>query len=149
MKLKNNTRNKKKGISVVLSSAMMLTAVAILGSSLLVFANSSFNQQLETAAELFQEGGDALKENLVVEDVWFDANATRYMNVTLRNIGSIAVNITEISVNSTVIWNQSLLMNIGADDTIYVEYTWSDGIYTVEVTTERKNKLIGLWSAAE
>ncbi len=149
LKLKLNTRKQNKGISDILTSSMMLAAVAIMGASLLLFANSSFNQQLETASELFQEGGDAVKENLVVEDVWFDANATRYVNVSIRNIGSIVINVTEISLNSTVIWNESLLLSIDADETIYTVYPWSDGVYTVEVATERENLVIGVWRAAE
>ncbi len=149
LKLKLNTRKQNKGISVILTSSMMLAAVAIMGASLLLFANSSFNRQLETASELFQKGGDAVKENLVVEDVWFDANATRYVNVTLRNIGSIVINVTQISLNSTVIWNESLILNIGADETVYTVYPWLDGVYTVEVATERENIVIGMWRAAE
>lgn len=149
LKFKLITRNQNKGVSVIISSSMMLAAVAVLGASLLIFANSSFNRQLETASELFQEGGDAVKENFVVEDVWFDANATRYVNVTLRNIGSIVINVTQVSLNSTVIWNESLILGIDADETVYTVYPWSDGVYTVEVATERENIVIGMWSAAE
>ncbi|MFC1754908.1 hypothetical protein ACFL96_16185 [Thermoproteota archaeon] len=149
MKFNLITRNHNKGVSVIISSSMMLAAVAVMGASLLIFANSSFNQQLETSSELFQEGGDAVKENLVVEDVWFDANSTRYVNITLRNIGSIVINITQVSLNSTVIWNESLILNIEADETVYTVYPWSDGVYTVEVLTERENIAIELWEAKE
>lgn len=149
LKLKHNTQNKKKGISVVLSSSMMLAAVAIMGSSLLIFANSSFNMQRETASELFLEGSNAVKENLLVEDIWFDTNATRYVNFTLRNIGSIAINVTQVSLNSTVIWNESLILSIDGDETVYAVYPWVDGVYTVEIVTERENIIIGVWKAAE
>ena len=149
LKLKKFNRNHKKGISVILSSSMMLTAVAIMGASLLIFANSSFDRQLETASELFQEEGDALKENLVVEDIWFDSNVTRYVNVTLRNIGSIVINVTQISFNSTIVWNENLILNMEADETIYFEYPWLNGVYSIEIATERENIITGLWNAAE
>lgn len=149
MELKLVTKNQNRGISVILSSSMMLTAVAIMGASLLLFANSSFDRQLETASELFQEEGNAIKENFFVEDIWFDANATRYANVTLRNVGSIVINITEISLNSTIVWNESLIINIDSDETIYFEYPWIDGIYNIEITTKRENIVAGVWKAAE
>lgn len=140
---------KRRGYSAVLTTSMMLAAVSILGSSLLIWANMSFDIRRETAAELFEEGSNVLKESLVVEDVWFDAGAPKYVNVTLRNVGGIVVNVTEVSLNGTVVWSQSVIVDTGGDVTVYAVYSWSVGMYTVEVETERGSLLTGVWKAVE
>ena len=134
---------------MVLTTTLMLAGVSIMGTTMLYWATASFTEQKENAANVFQEESDLLREILVVEDVWFDTNATRYVNVTLRNTGNIAINVTKLSLNSTELWNQSVIINSGGDATIYKNYSWVDGIYTIDIETERENILTGVWKAAE
>jgi len=95
---------RKSGISTVVSAVIMIAAVSILGSAMLIWANSIFGAQQRTIGTSYEQNTNLLKETFVIEDVWLSKTPVDYVNVTLRNIGDIAINATQVqvtAVNST------------------------------------------------
>jgi hypothetical protein len=46
----------------------------------------------------YEKNSNLLKETLMIEDIWTSRSPTNYVNVTLRNIGDISVDIKEVKV---------------------------------------------------
>jgi archaellum component FlaF (FlaF/FlaG flagellin family) len=97
------SNKRRSGFGTVVSSLIMVVAVAILGSVVLIWANSSLGVQQKKIANDYETNSNLLKENLVIEDIWLSKSLTNpqnYVNVTLRNIGDISIAIKEVKIVS-------------------------------------------------
>ncbi|MGI0069665.1 MAG: hypothetical protein ACREAN_05350 [Nitrosopumilaceae archaeon] len=92
----------------MVTAAILLTSVAIIGSALVTWSNSnlkSFETLLVTnSANMTNQ----INENLVIENVAFcancnGANSRNVINVTLTNTGTLGVQVDKIQINSTAI----------------------------------------------
>ncbi len=102
--MKTKIRKKRSGISNVISAVILIAAVSVLGSVMLIWANSTLGAQRQQIGDYYEENSNLLKETFIVEDIWLSQNPANYVNVTLRNVGGIAVDIKEVQVialNST------------------------------------------------
>ena len=102
-------RRKKLGIGTVISSVIMVAAVAMLGSVVLIWANSSLNVEKTRIANDYANNTNTLRESFIVEDVWLDGLPVpdNQVNITIRNIGDIAIkvkqfNVTAVDVNGAI-----------------------------------------------
>jgi archaellum component FlaF (FlaF/FlaG flagellin family) len=91
-------RKKKSGFSNTLSAVILLAVVAVLGSVVVIWGNTTFDAQRKQAATIYENNSNLLRETLVVEDVWFAKTPANHVNLTLRNIGDITVKIKEIKL---------------------------------------------------
>ena len=91
----------KSGFGTVISSVILVAAVAILGSVVLIWANSSLNVQHERISKDYDTNSNLLRETFIVEDIWLSKPLSgNYVNITLRNIGDIAINATQVNVTA-------------------------------------------------
>ncbi len=89
----------RSGFSTVVGAAIMIAVVSLLGSAMVIWGNSHFNFQQKQMGDYYVQNSNLLKENFIIEDVWLStAPASNYVNVTLRNIGNIAINATQVTV---------------------------------------------------
>lgn len=138
---------RRSGYAPVISSAIMLSAVAIMGSVLLVWANTSFMAQQQSVDNYHEKRSNTAKEAVVIEDVWFHSGPSS-VDITLRNFGSIAVNIKSVTIGGTSYWTGERVIGIKQDSTIQVNFAWTAGQeYDIVVTTERGSMLRGIWKA--
>ncbi len=111
----------RRGLSTVVTSTLLLTAVAILGASLVSWSNSnlkSFETQISnTTADVTNQAN----ENLVFENILFCygingkcplASAPPFtlnygVNITLTNTGTVGVQVAQIQLNGTS-WGANL-----------------------------------------
>jgi hypothetical protein len=91
---------KRAGVGTVISSLIMVAAVAILGSVVLIWANSSLHVEKTKISDDFAESSNLLRETFIVEDIWLSKTPADYVNITLRNIGDIAINATAVNVTA-------------------------------------------------
>ncbi len=162
--LNNDMRRKRSGISTIVSATIMIAAVSILGPIMLIWANSNINAQARQLGNYYEQTGNALKENFIVENVWPSNNPSNYVGITIRNIGNIAINVTNVQIlglksdgstyssASYSLSGTNGVMASKASSTVLISYSWNDptNIKTlnISVTTARGSVQTILWKVA-
>ena len=134
----------KRALSELPSAAILMFAVAVLGIFLVTWSNQTLSLGAIELTATFDNSVNRISEELLIEQVWFGTGSTsKFVNVTMSNIGSIGITITEIEfVNSTVTHTITLNQNLFPDQTYSIEedYVWTSGTAVdVTVTTARTN----------
>jgi len=142
-------RWRKRALSTVVTSVILLSATAIMGSMIVVWSQSTFAQHESALQVTFANNINKLNENILIENVWFDAVPNpKIVNITLSNTGSIGLNITEIDLidpNGTNLISTVLISDGGLTlNAVYsTNVTYNDWLVdkplNVVVTTERGN----------
>ncbi len=139
---------RRRGIATVVTSAILLSAVAVMGVVLVAWANTNLFTQQAALEASFSEKMNKLNEDLLVEHIWFGgipSGCTKcIVNVTFNNVGTIGLNVTEIKIkNSTDV----LLLTItdggivsGGDYSIQESFVYDPNETTdFTITTNRGN----------
>ncbi len=113
----------RRGLATVVTSAIILSAVSIMGVMMLAWSNSSMMEQRIEIEEVFSTQMNKINENLFFENVWFASPSLpsmpdNHLNVTLTNIGILGLNVTEIHVTNVT----------GTNNTSFVYYHTDAGI---------------------
>ena len=91
----------KRGLSTVVTTAILLSAVSIMGIYLVGWSNSSLLNDQIRLENSFNDKINKLNEDIFIENVWFNDDPYT-VNVTTNNVGVIGLNITQIKlVNSS------------------------------------------------
>jgi len=130
----------KRGLSPVISSVLLAAAVIAIGLSVVVWSNSAFSARQSGASAFLSSRSESLKESFVIEDVWF-YNSPKYVNVTVRSVGSIDMEVVAIYMNGTTVWEGSQVIDVGETATIKVTFAWQSGEYRIVVATARGNQV--------
>ena len=140
----------KRGLSTVVTAAILLSAVAVMGSMVVVWSQSTLSQHTAALEVSYASNINKLNEGLAVENVWFDpVPSPKTLNVSLSNIGTLYLNITEIDlvdpddgsnlVSTVLISDGGLPLNqLYSRNVTYDGWTVGNPINVV-VTTERGN----------
>ncbi len=99
-RIRLRSRRRKSALSTVVSAVIMIAAISIMGSTMLIWAKTVFNAQQKTIGSTYETNSNLLKETFVVEDVWLNKSPVDYVNVTIRNVGDIAINATQVKVTA-------------------------------------------------
>jgi hypothetical protein len=88
-----------------------------------------------------------IREDVVLEDVWFFTNSTSsYAKVTVRNAGELAIDISSIYVNNTKAWGAGKVIPAGTTGDVTFASAWSSGSgQDVWVVTGRGTEVKQLW----
>ena len=135
----------QRALSEIPSAVMLMSAVAIMGIFLLAWSNQTLGNSATQLTDTFDNKINRLAEEIIIEHIWFgtDTGSTKFVNVTLSNIGTIGITLTEIElVTSTDTHIITITQNIFPDQTysIVEEYVWTSGTAVdVTVTTAREN----------
>ena len=121
--------SRRRGLTTVVTAALMLTTVAVLGSALVAWSNGNlkvFETALSTTAS---NDTNKVTENLSIENIVFCSNCVsskgnNVVNVTLTNTGTVGITVNQIQVNNTIIKNY-------AKGTILPENILPQNSYTV------------------
>ena len=143
--------NNRKAVSIAISSVIMVAAVISVGVVVLAWANNNFTNQQQTSTQFFNNQNDLMRENFVIEDVWFDSS-TSQVDVTLRNIGEVDLNITSIHFNDTIL-AQNQVITQGNSETILIQDEdapdWSPGShFYVKVVSARGQQIRDYYSTS-
>jgi len=145
----------RRGIASVVTSAIILSAVSILGVMMLAWSQTSISVQKQEIEDVFNTQMNKIHEDLIFENIWFatpsGSMTENHLNVTIGNIGILGLNVTEIQVtnstgsnntaipyyftNAGIVKSESLSLN--------VTYPWQSGDdLDILVFTERGNQFI-------
>ena len=134
---------RRRGLSTVVSTAILLAAVAIMGVMLVGWANTNLYSKQAELLSSFDTQMNKLNEDLLVEHIWF-GTGPGIVNVTFNNVGSIGLNLTKIEIeNSTDIVYFTITdggITPSGDYDFQKTYNWTSG-ETVDFTifTDRGN----------
>ena len=136
-----------RGISTVIGAALMLSAVAVLGSTMVLWSYSTVASRETNLATTSAGITNKINEFLSIENVWFcqttcPRNVHPAANITMTNIGSVGLNVTQIKLKSQ---SASLIssftngsINVGKSFSWDKGYVWSHNVpVNVTVTTAR------------
>ena len=134
---------KRRALATVVSTGILLSAVAIMGSMLVAWSNSIFATEQNEINEVYSEGVNKLNEFLVIENVWFgNETSNRFINVTMSNVGNIGLNVTKITLDNSVdkidllITDGGMVRNDIFSTEITYNWTTTDPI-KITITTEK------------
>lgn len=106
-------------------SSLLLTVVAVAAMSLAATAAYVISDNLH----------QRMGERLIVEDVWFKPGG---IGIYIRNVGKVAVSVSNVYVNST---NQPIItftLDMGQHRWLNITYGWVSGsVYHILVSTGR------------
>ena len=135
----------RRGLSTVITTAIMLTAVAIMGTAIVAWSNGNLRAFEINLASSSSDKTNKINENLLIENVAFCytcLSGSKGVNITLTNVGYIGLNVTQIQINgSSFSWKISPPIKISPKvSTLYQKSlpTWkSNSLETITVTTAR------------
>lgn len=156
---------KTLAVSTVISTMLMTTVSITLGIMVLYWSSQTFSNYQGSAGIYFNSRASALRETFVVEDVWFYlSGSTKYMNITVRNTGTIDIKIVAIYVDGISSYaacvsacpmspplSSGYQIPVGQAVTFRVTYTGSKSFqttnsYFLQVATLRGNQVSAYWS---
>ncbi len=134
---------RRRGLATVVTTAIILATVSIMGVTLVGWANTNLATNQIALESSFNTQMNKLNEDLLVENIWF-GTSPNIVNVTINNVGSIGFNVTEIKIkNSTDVLSFTITdggIFPNDDYSIQETYNWNSG-ETVDFTifTDRGN----------
>ena len=147
----------KRGLATVVTSAIILSAVSIMGVMMLSWSNSTLLAKQMEIEEVFSTQINKINEDLLFENIWFappslPSMAENHLNVTLGNIGILGLNVTTIHVTNVTAGNNTIVFDKDYTDigipkstsfSKNVTYPWQSGDeLNVLVFTNRGNQFI-------
>lgn len=127
----------KRAITPVLSS-LLLTVVAVAAMAIATTATYVITTNLR----------DQMSERIIVEDTWFN-NSTNSINIYLRNVGKVAVQISTVYVNHTSQpFTKPFNLQIGENRWLNISKNWVSGaLYYVDIITTRGTHIADYYKA--
>src|SRR5713226_8380964 len=99
--MRQRSKFSRRGLATVVTGAIMLTAVAVMGSGLISWANTNLFGHESNLESSYSTNVNKINEYLTVENVWFSTSGVNnYVNVTMNNPSTIGLNVTEIQLNA-------------------------------------------------
>jgi hypothetical protein len=140
---KSKRKWSRRGISTVVANMMMIGITLSLAAILVAWAGASYGAFSGGSQLFFQQRGQALQENFVIEEVFFEKNVTnRQIFVFVRNVGLININVVAVYSNGTSLTPNTVLKVFGpcafAGTPLSVsigvgqvcEFTWNPTVWT-------------------
>ena len=139
-------RRTRRALSTVVTSAILLSAVALMGTMVVTWANMKLSGQEQALNITFSDNMNKMNEDFIIENIWYDYILNN-VNVTVTNVGSIGLNITEIKFTDSS--NSNLMSKPITDGGILVQQSYNTNVtyggltpgvpFNVVVTSERVN----------
>ncbi len=93
---------KRRGLTTVITSAIMMSAVVILGSAGVVWSQTSLNSQQVEMANSVDDYINKLNESIVYEYVYCNDDPCGTIIVVLTNVGDVGFDVTKISISDKI-----------------------------------------------
>ncbi|MEX1996593.1 MAG: hypothetical protein WD884_04360 [Nitrosopumilaceae archaeon] len=92
----------RRGLAGVVTGAILLSAVGILGSGLVSWTNSNLSTHQQVLDSSYSKATNKINEFLIIENVWFGGNSPqKFVNITMTNVGNVGLNVTEIELTNS------------------------------------------------
>jgi len=138
----------KRGLSTAVSSAILLTAVTVMGIMIVSWSETNLTRHQQNLDSFFSDHVNRINEELFIDNVWFGSPPSyisKFVNITVANVGTVGISITDIEFVDSSSGTLASFSVIGAPnpkETVSFEqaYSWlSDTPFDIIVTTARGN----------
>lgn len=146
---------KHRGIANVVTHAIILTSVSIMGVMMLGWSQTSIAVQQQEMNDVYNTQMNKIREDILFENIWFAPPGgemlDNHLNVTIANVGILGLNVTSIQVTNTILPNNVALtypfsdagIPTGDSRSLNVTYAWqSDDELSIRVFTDRGNQFL-------
>ena len=72
---------------------------------------------------------------------WFFESSEKHVNITVRNVGAVDVEIAAIYIDGEEVWDEGQSIPVGDVATIYIPISWDAGEHSILVATSRGNQV--------
>jgi archaellum component FlaF (FlaF/FlaG flagellin family) len=138
---------KRRALSGIVTSAILLSAVSVMGIMIVFWANSNLQTHQAELDQTFADNHNKINERILIEHVWFGSSGPS-INITMSNTGTLGLNITSVKIQDVSfgqLWNFTYTDGgIIRGDELSLNETmspaWvSDREYQITITTDRGN----------
>lgn len=141
---------KRRGLATIITSAIMMSAVCILGSAGIVWSQSTLTSQQVEMADTVQQYTNKLNESVNFEYVYCNDNPCETVVVVLTNVGNVGLEVSQVSVSNNLAgFNKIQSVSNGKimpDDSISISINdpsfASYDVLDITTTTTRGNVLV-------
>lgn len=132
----------RRALSSIVTGMVLLVSTVILGSAVVMWSNGSFSTSKSITTTLYTAGVNVFVEKLVVENAWFGNTPSKFINVTLYNVGTTGITVTDIKIkNSTKVLDVPIVHGIilpQKTNSTKISYGWTSKIpLSIIITTAR------------
>ena len=132
----------RSGLASIVTTAIMLTAIAIMGSGVVVWGKSNFSTNEMVLASSSETSINRINENLAIEKIWFGTNPQKFVNITMTNNANIGLNVTQIQFSTSSASKQFQFSNQAIlpkqTGSIQIAYNYNDNVpVNILITTAR------------
>ena len=133
---------KRRALATVVSTGILLSAVAIMGSVMTAWSSSIFASEQHQLNSAHSDGINKINEFLSIEHVWFGEGPPKFVNVTMSNVGDVGLNVTKIRLDNTIdkvdltITDGGIPRNGEISSKIFYNWTSTEPIHIL-ITTEK------------
>lgn len=136
----------RRALSSIVTSMVLLVATVILGSAVVMWSNGSLSTSKSITNSLYTTNVNKFTEQLVIENTWFGNTPSKFINVTLYNVGTAGVTITDIQIkNSTktidIPVNMGIILPQKTNST-KISYVWKNQVPISIIVTTAKGSVI-------
>ena len=133
---------RRRGLAGVVTGAILLSAVGVLGSGLVSWTNSNLFTHQQDLELSYSTATNKINEFLIIENVWFGQSPQKFVNITMTNVGNVGLNVTKIELTSSAGSTEYQFSNGGIlPEKSYsppISYEWSDNeLVDITVTASR------------
>jgi len=93
---------RRRGLATIITSAIMMSAVCVMGSAGVVWSQSSLTTQQIEMTETVDNYTNKLQESIVFEYVYCNADPCDAIIVVLTNVGHVGLDVSEISISEKI-----------------------------------------------
>ena len=148
------TRNTRRALSTVVTSAILLSFVAMIGTSVVAWSNTNSRAFESILVSSASDSLNKINEMLIIENVVLQSRCVFFglngVNTTITNTGTVGINVTQIKISDsaqTATYNKTSFLPgpsynpviiPKSSKSICIVYPWQTGyLTTVQVTTAR------------
>lgn len=140
--MRRTSKYSRSGLASIVTTAIMLTAIAIMGSGVVVWGKSTFSTNEMVLASSSETTINRINENLAIEKIWFGTNPQKFVNITMTNNGNVGLNVAQIQFSTSTTSKQFQFSNQAIfpkkTGSIQILYDYNDNVpINILITTAR------------
>lgn len=90
----------RRGLATVITSAIMMSAVCMMGSAGVVWSQTSLASQQADMTNTASEYINKLNESLVIEYLYCASDPCNQIKVVLTNVGNVGLDVTDVTISN-------------------------------------------------